>query len=217
MAKVVALSRLAARQARRAACRAARAKSAPPARRGCARRTRSSKAMRPSLRTRIRSARRIASSTSWVTSRVAGPCALAELADQPLHLEPGQRIERCEGLVEEQQLRLANQRAGERCALRFAARERRRPSIGAVREIDFGERCFGARACRCCTVEADDDILPDLLRLDEPRFLEHHRAGLGHPGFAVIGRVEAGKDAQQRRLAAARGAEQRDELAGVDG
>src|SRR3989344_1642313 len=49
--------------------------SLPPARRGCGRRTRVSYPIRPSLSTRMRSASRIASSTSCVTSSVAGPCA----------------------------------------------------------------------------------------------------------------------------------------------
>ena len=57
--------------------------------------------------TSTRSASMMASSTSWVTSSTAGPVARAQFAQQRVHPEPGQRVERAERLVGEQQRRFS--------------------------------------------------------------------------------------------------------------
>ena len=58
--------------------------------------------------------------------------ALPELGDEGVHLDPGQRVQRAERLVEQQQVGLADQGAGQRHALRLPAGQRaaarRRPS-----------------------------------------------------------------------------------------
>ena len=65
------------------------------------------------------------------------PDALQQL----LHLDAGQRVERAERLVERQDLRLADQRAGQRHALLLAAGQHRRPLAGAIGEADLAQAC----------------------------------------------------------------------------
>jgi len=61
------------------------------------------------------------------------PDALQKL----LHFDPGQRIERAKRLVENQDARLADERAGERHTLLLAAGQHQGPFIGAVGEADL--------------------------------------------------------------------------------
>ena len=93
--------------------------------------------MTPSVSTSTRSASRIASSTSWVTSRTAGLVPAAQLLHQCVHADPGQGVEGAERLVEQQQLRLADQRPGQRRALRLAAGQRLGPVVLVAGEADL--------------------------------------------------------------------------------
>ena len=63
-----------------------------------------------------------------------------QLAHEVLHLDPGEGVEGGERLVEQQQLGLAHQGAGERHPLRLAARQGGRPGAGVVGEPDLVER-----------------------------------------------------------------------------
>ena len=116
----------------------------------------------PSSSTSTRSASASASSTSWVTSRMAGRCRSQSCSDEAVHLDAGQGVERAERLVEQQQLGLADQGAGQRDPLRLAAGQRaaarRRPSRSrptsarAPRVLDAGcapRRVEPAPARRC--------------------------------------------------------------------
>ena len=67
------------------------------------------------------------------------PVCAPERRDQLLGLETGERIERRERLVEQQQLRLAHQGAGKRRALGFATGQRQRPSLEAMPQANFGQ------------------------------------------------------------------------------
>ncbi len=96
--------------------------------------------MWPSLTTRMRSARVIASSTSWVTSKRGRLVALAQLQQQAVHPQPRERVERAEGLVEQQQPRLADEGPSQRHALGLAAGQRSRPGVGACGDPDLLER-----------------------------------------------------------------------------
>ena len=62
-----------------------------------------------------------------------------------MHLDPGQRVERAERLVEQQQARAADQGARQRHALPLAAREHRRPVVGAVGEADVAQSAVSRR------------------------------------------------------------------------
>ena len=58
-----------------------------------------------------------------------GAMALPELEHQPVDRDAGQGVQRRERLVEQQQPGLANQRSGQRGALRLAAGQRERPGL----------------------------------------------------------------------------------------
>ena len=59
--------------------------------------------MRPSSITSTRSASATASATSCVTRIAVKPLFVPDALQQPLHLDPGQRVERAERLVERQE------------------------------------------------------------------------------------------------------------------
>ena len=67
-----------------------------------------------------------------------------EVKQQRAHAQPGQRVEGPERLVEQQQVWLGDQRAGQRNPLRLTAGQRQRPHLGAVGEADVGQRTIGA-------------------------------------------------------------------------
>ena len=167
--------------------------------------------------TSARSARRIASSTSWVTSSVAGWCRGTEVADELLHAQPGERVERGERLVEQEQLRIAHQRARQRDPLRLTARQRGRPRVRLARRARPRAARPTARARPSVRGRRARRDVPDhALGVHQPRLLEHDRAPFRHPHVARVGGVDAGQDPEQRRLAAAARTEQRHELAGRD-
>ena len=71
----------------------------------------------------IRSARRRASSTSWVTMRTVAPVLLPERHQLVLQLHAGEGVEKREGLVEEQQPRLQRERPRDADSLLHARRQ----------------------------------------------------------------------------------------------
>ena len=71
----------------------------------------------------MRSARYSASSTSCVTITTVGPTVAEGSGEQVLHLHARQRVQRRERLVQQQDARLADKRAGQRRPLGHAARQ----------------------------------------------------------------------------------------------
>ena len=142
-------------------------------------------------------------------------------------------VERAERLVEQQHLRLDGQRARERDALPLAAGELRRIAIAQIVELHELQQ---VRDLRCDLVvrrpmrsrahaQPERDVL-EHRHVTEQRVVLKDEADSPLAGLpvrrilaveqhaAAVGRLEAGDDPQQRRLAAARRPEQRDELAG---
>ena len=66
----------------------------------------------------------------------------------PCMSQPGERIQRAQGFVQQQQARLVHQRAGPGHPLALAAGQARRPFIGAVGQADF--TASASRACSRC-------------------------------------------------------------------
>jgi hypothetical protein len=153
---------------------------------------------------------------------------VAELASRPL---AQRRIEIRQGLVEQQHARLGRQGARQGDALLLAARELVHLPPLETGEIDQRQRRRYLRL--------DGALLPALLRADRSRrfrlhrgaeqrvVLEHHpktAACGGHGGQVVmrdrdpsrIRRFEPHQQSQHRRLAAARGSEQCEDLAAGD-
>src|ERR1035441_4103352 len=70
------------------------------------------------------------------------PCPQAE--HEPVHGDPGQRVKRAEGFVEQQQAWLADQRPGQRRTLRLAAGQRHGPGGSAFGQPGLVQRGAGA-------------------------------------------------------------------------
>jgi hypothetical protein len=151
--------------------------------------------------------------------------------DLDLHVEAEILVERAEGLVEQEDLRIHRERAGERDALLLPAGKLPRQPLGESLHMDeaqhVGHALADPRLRRMARLEPVGDVLGDRHMRKERVVLEHDadaaamRRQMVH-GLAVEEdaaralRHEARDDAQKRGLAAARGAQQRDELAGGD-
>ena len=81
-----------------------------------------------------------ASSWSWVMKRKVVRISRCSVLQEPLHLVAEFRIERAERLIEENQARLADDRARERHALLLAAGELRRIAVAEIAERDQRQR-----------------------------------------------------------------------------
>jgi len=133
-------------------------------------------------------------------------------------------------LVEQDELWIRRERARERDALLLAAGELVRVAVAEAAEVDEREHDRHARAPLAAR-QAEADVLGDRQVREERVILEDHAhaAALGRhprgavgddavadPHLALVRGLEAGDEAQERRLAAAGGAEQRHELTALD-
>jgi hypothetical protein len=154
------------------------------------------------------------------------PEPLLELADLLAHLAPQPRVEVRQRLVEQQDRGLEHERARDRDPLLLAARELGRQAVVVAFESDGGERLASPAVGVDGLAARHDEPVPDVLEhrhVREQRVaLEHHRhvalgrADVGHvaPADQDASRrrqLETGDKAQHRRLAAARGPQQRDQ------
>ena len=159
----------------------------------------------------------------------------AALAQRPLQLPelPPQRqaemlVERGEGLVHQQQHGLRRQRPRQGHALPLAAREGRRQPVGERLQLDQRQQFLGAgighRGLLAPRERTEADVLAHRQVGEQRVMLEDHadvallrrqRLHLlpAHRERAGIESLQPGDRAQQRRLSAARGAQQRDHLA----
>ena len=154
-----------------------------------------------------------------------------QAADLAAHGEAEAGVEVRQRLVEEEEARLLDQRAGERDALLLAARHLRRTAVEELADLDQRRHRLDAarrlprpdrleaqrepdvRARRHVRIERvglEDDADVAVARLD----LVDHRAV--EADLAGGWRVDAGEHEQRRRLAAARRPEDGDELAVLD-
>ena len=172
-----------------------------------------------------------ASSWSCVTKIVVMPSSFWIGADFLAQRHAHLGVERRQRLVEQQQLRLRRQRAGQRHALLLAAGKLVGIAVAELRQLDelqhLGDALVGLRLWHAGDLEAEGDVLRDRQVGEQRIGLEHHAdialVGL-QPGDVLAadddragGRLlEAGDHAQHRRLAAARRSEEGDELAGAD-
>jgi hypothetical protein len=156
--------------------------------------------------------------------------AAQDLGQVGAHARAQERVDVAPGLVHEHEGRLGRERARQGDALLLAARELVRIALAQSAQPDEAER-LGDAFAPAPAVDAEADVLGHGQVREERIVLEDHAdaATLGrHPGaVAGDGRVlepdlagvrvlEAGDQAQQRRLAAAARAEERDDLALLD-
>src|SRR6185437_202467 len=153
------------------------------------------------------------------------PCRLPDAYQ--LFLQDGAvlRIERGERLVHIENRRIGDESAGDGAALAHAARELMREVLAEVREADEAHRPFDPRRAlgrgHTARHQSEADILLDRHPGKEAAVLEHHRvldppAGAVDQDGAGALLLEAGENAQQGRLAAARRPDDAEEFAGLD-
>jgi hypothetical protein len=141
-----------------------------------------------------------------------------------LHLPPQLEVERAQRLVEQQHARAVDDRPRERDALLLPAGELRRLAPGEMAELDQVERLvhLPADVLDPASLEPERDVLVDVEVREQRVALEHRvhrplvRLAVRDVEVAEVDRtlgrlLEPGDHAQRRRLAAAGGAEQREE------
>ena len=186
----------------------------------------------PPSMTAMRSARALASVWSWVTKIEVMPALAEEVLDAAAQHGAQLRLELAHRLVEEIEIGVAHQRAGEAGALLLAARDRGRIALeDAPRSRPaWRSRRPSASTSPCGSREAlqgEGDVVAHGERRIERIALEGHgdvalaggRVSMRRPASVIEPLrhvLEAGDHAQRRGLAAARRAEQRDDLALLD-
>eukprot|EP01132_Coremiostelium_polycephalum_P019156 gene19155-biopygen10454 len=128
-----------------------------------------------------------------------------------MHLDAGQRIQRGERFVEQQQLGLAHQAAGQCHALGLAAGEGRRVRLQPMGQPDFRQRLHRT-GLGVGNPQAENHVFPGALPRHQAWLLEYRRPSLGHAQLAAVDAVQAREAAQQGGLAGTAGAQQRNEL-----
>ncbi len=141
------------------------------------------------------------------------------------------KVERGERLVEQHHLGFHGEGAGDGDALLLPARELVDALVGGVRQRDEVEELLGALSPLvlrdAADLEPEGDVFPDAHQRKQREVLEDKRGGAAigadagqvlaaDPDFALAWVDKAGDHAQDRRLAAARGAEEAEELACLD-
>ena len=160
------------------------------------------------------------------------PEGLRERQDQLVEIGRHHGIEAGRRLVEEDELGLERERAGDRGALLHAAGELGGELVGGAVEADelqLRARDRGDRVVREIgpLLERQRDVLADGQRAEERAGLEHDaerrktgleigEAAAGDVDLAADGLLEPDQEAEQRRLAAAAAAEDREHLAALD-
>jgi hypothetical protein len=157
---------------------------------------------------------------------MVGPVLRPQGQELVLQRLPGERVERAERLVQQQHARPGDERPGEGRALGHAARELLGQRVGEAGEVDAADgglrevAAFGARQ----VAEPEGHVLADREPGHQPRLLEHepdlargaaHLAARDADG-AARRPLQAGDEAEQGALAAARGAHDGHDLASAD-
>ena len=147
------------------------------------------------------------------------------------HLEAEFGVEVGEGLVEQEEVRVDGEGAGEGDALLLAAGELGGASAGVIGHPDDVEEFAGPLVSLSPSLashlEAESDVLEDAHVRPEGVVLEHHAAAspvgrsardvvVSEADAAGVGEVEACDDPEEGRFAAAAGAEEEEQFTGLD-
>ena len=148
-----------------------------------------------------------------------------------LHLLTQLQIQRAQGLVQQEHLRLVDQRAGDGDALLLATGKRLHGTLFVALHFHEAQHAVHAlgdlRLGQFAQLEAEGDVVKDVQMGEKGVFLKdgvHAAAVRRHVGDVLVlkedaalsGHLEAADNAQHGGLAAAGGAEQRDELTLAD-
>ena len=142
--------------------------------------------IRPWFITTTRSASAIASSWLWVTWMKLMPSSRLQALQLLAHLHAQEGIERRQRLVEQQHLRVGDQRARQRHALLLAARKLGRQPGGVGLHLRRASACSSARARRVVLVDAahlqaEGDVVGAVEMREQRVALEHHRRAARWP------------------------------------
>jgi hypothetical protein len=147
-----------------------------------------------------------------------GTALLPERLQLVVQQVAGHRVERTERLVHQQYRTVQREGAGERDALPHPAGQLVRPPLRELGQVDGREQVAGALpafgAAHTGEPEREFDVAGDGQPRVQRGFLEHQRRPARHGERAGGRRVQPGDQRQQRRLAAAGGADHADELTG---
>src|SRR3984957_10600404 len=145
----------------------------------------------------------------------ARPVLGDQFTHQIMHADARQRIERREGLVQQQKLWFLHQGPRQRDALSLSAGQIARPVVETIAKSDLGERGGNPRIGVGCS-EAQRNVAPKRIPRQQARFLKYHRRPPRRHDASALDRIETGERPQQRGLAAAAFPEQGDEFAAFD-
>jgi len=126
--------------------------------------------------------------------------ARAELADQALHLQPGECVERSERLVEQEKVRFSDQRPCKRGSLGLASRKGRWPDIAKSPQPYFSEGSESPRA-GVGPFKAEGHIAPDTAPRQQTWLLEDHGPMTCHRERPLDTVIESGSRSEQCALA----------------
>jgi elongation factor P--beta-lysine ligase len=115
---------------------------------------------------------------------------LDQLFDEPLHLDPGQRVECGEGFVQQQQARLLDERTRERDALRLAARQIARPVFSPFAESHLGKRAQRTYAVFHAIGQSERHVSRERFPRQQPRLLKHDSGQTRTVDHAAVDGVE---------------------------
>ncbi len=171
-----------------------------------------SRVTRPRDSTITRSASRMASSTSCVTSTTAGRCRCQSCATSSCIRIRVSASRLAERFIQQQtgSVRAPSPVPGPHAGLhhRTESSAKRRHDWRGPTSVNARHRALTGHR----TALPEDDILPHPLGRNEPWFLEYDGAPTGDADGAAIGLVQSRQQTQQCRLAGARRAENRNEF-----
>ena len=163
-----------------------------------------------------------------------GDAGVGQLLHQLQHLADHLRVEGGGGLVEQDDIRVHGQSAGNGNALLLAAGKALGEHIGFIGQADTGQQLLGTLGSLLLALELEQlrgqaEVLLDGQVGEEVEVLEHHAHLLAHGidvgiihldalklDGAAGGDLQSVQAAQEGRLAAAGGADQADHIAAVD-
>jgi hypothetical protein len=115
-----------------------------------------------------------------------------EFANEIVHADTRERVERGERLVQQQKLRLLHQRAGEGHALRLSTGKVARPIVEPIAEPDLSKRGRGPLA-RVRHMKAERDIAPETVPRQQAMFLKHNCRPPWCCDASTLNGIEAGQ------------------------
>lgn len=148
--------------------------------------------------------------------------AAPQAFDEAVHFDAGERIERAQGFIEQQQARVVHQGTRQGHTLALAARQACGPFAQAITQAHAGQHIGGCAALG--GRQAQGHVVGHAFPGQQARVLEHDAGAVAQAAHAVAvdadgaarDRLQPRHQAQQRALAATAAAHDGDEFARLD-